>query len=60
MRKTNKERINRIENTNYLATLEVKEAIRDIKTAYKFRYISQAHEFYKKWREEYLNDITRW
>lgn len=60
MRKTNKERINRIENTNYLATLEVKEAIRYIKTAYKFKYISQAHEFYKKWCEEYIKDSMRW
>ena len=53
-------RINKIENTNYLATIEVKEAITYIKTAYRFKNITQAEETYKNWRKEYLKDITRW
>ena len=53
-------RINKIENTNYLATIEVKEAITYIKTAYSFKNITQAQEVYKDWRKEYLKDNTRW
>ena len=53
-------RINKIENTNYLATIEVKEAITYIKTAYSFKNITQAEETYKNWRKEYLKDYTRW
>lgn len=53
-------RINKIENTNYLATIEVKEAITYIKTAYSFKDITQAEETYKNWRKEYLKDYTRW
>lgn len=63
MRIKNKERlkrINKIENTNYLATIEVKEAITYIKTAYSFKNITQAEETYKNWRKEYLKDNTRW
>lgn len=53
-------RKNKIENTNYLATIEVKEAITYIKTAYGFKTIAQANETYKNWRKEYLKDNTRW
>lgn len=53
-------RINKIENTNYLATIEAKEAITYIKTAYSFKDITQAQETYKNWRKEYLKDNTRW
>ena len=53
-------RINKIENTNYLATIEAKEAIDYIKTAYSFKDITQAQETYKNWRKEYLKDNTRW
>ena len=53
-------RINKIENTNYLATIEVKEAIAYIKIAYSFKDITQAQETYKNWRKEYLKDNTRW
>lgn len=53
-------RINKIENTNYLATIEAKEAITFIKTAYGFKDITQAQEVYKNWRKEYLKDNTRW
>lgn len=63
MRIKNKERLkrkNKIENTNYLATIEVKEAITYIKTAYSFKDITQAQEVYKDWRKEYLKDNTRW
>lgn len=53
-------RKNKIENTNYLATIEVKEAIDYVKTAYSFKDITQAYEVYKDWRKEYLKDNTRW
>ena len=53
-------RINKIENTNYLAMIEVKEAIVYVKTAYEFKDITQAEETYKNWRKEYLKDNTRW
>lgn len=53
-------RKNKIENTNYLATIEVKEAIDYVKTAYEFKDIVQAQETYKNWRKEYLKDNTRW
>ena len=53
-------RINKIENTNYLANIEVKEAINYIKVAYGFKDITQAQEVYKNWRKEYLKDNTRW
>lgn len=63
MRIKNKERLkrkNKIENTNYLATIEVNEAIDYVKTAYSFKDITQAQEVYKDWRKEYLKDNTRW
>lgn len=41
-------RKNKIENTNYLATIEVKEAIDYVKTTYSFKDITQAQETYKK------------
>lgn len=53
-------RINKIENTNYLATIEVKEAITYVKTAYSFKDLTQVQETYKNWRKEYLKDNTRW
>ena len=53
-------RIKKIENTNYLATVEVKEAIQYIKTAYGYKNITQAQEVYKNWRKEYLNDRGRY
>lgn len=53
-------RINKIENTNYLATIEAKEAITYIKTVYSFKGITQAQETYKNWCKEYLKDNTRW
>ena len=53
-------RIKKIENTDYLANIEVKEAINYIKTAYQFKDIIQAQEVYKNWRKEYLNDRGRY
>lgn len=53
-------RKNKIENTNYLATIEVKEAITYIKSAYGFKDTTQANETYKNWRKDYLKDNTRW
>ena len=53
-------RKNKIENTNYLATIEVKEAIDYVKTAYSFKDITQAQETYKNWRKEYLKDRKRY
>ena len=53
-------RIKKIENTDYLANIEVKEAIQYIKTAYQFKDIVQAQEVYKNWRKEYLNDRGRY
>ena len=53
-------RIKKIENTDYLANLEVKEAIHYIKTAYSYKNIVQAQEVYKNWRKEYLNDRGRY
>ena len=53
-------RIKKIENTDYLANIEVKEAINYIKTAYQFKDIVQAQEVYKNWRKEYLNDRGRY
>ena len=53
-------RKNKIENTNYLAGIEVKEAIDYVKTAYSFKDITQAQETYKNWRKEYMKDNTRW
>ena len=55
-----KKKKNKIENTNYLAGIEVKEAIYYVKTAYSFKDITQAQETYKNWRKEYLKDYTRW
>ena len=63
MKIKNSERLkrkNKIENTNYLATIEVKEAIDYVKTAYSFKDTTQAQETYKNWRKEYLKDYTRW
>lgn len=53
-------RIKKIENTDYLANKEVKEAIQYIKTAYQFKDIVQAQEVYKNWRKDYLNDRRRY
>lgn len=53
-------RIKKIENTNYLATVEVKEAINYIKVAYGYTDIVQAQEVYKNWRKDYLNDRGRY
>nr|DAX05815.1 MAG TPA: hypothetical protein [Caudoviricetes sp.] len=53
-------RKNKIENTNYLATVEVRDAIIYIKTAYGYKNIVQAQEVYKNWRKEYLKDIRRY
>lgn len=53
-------RKNKIENTNYLATVEVRDAINYIKVAYGYKDIVQAQETYKNWRKEYLKDNTRW
>lgn len=63
MKIKNSERLkrkNKIENTNYLATIEVKEAITYVKIAYSFKDIIQAQETYKNWRKEYMKDNTRW
>ena len=53
-------RIKKIENTNYLATVEVRDAVNYIKTAYGYKNIVQAQEVYKNWRKEYLNDRGRY
>ena len=53
-------RIKKIENTNYLATVEVRDAINYIKVAYGYKNIDQAQEVYKNWRKEYLNDRGRY
>ena len=53
-------RIKKIENTDYLATVEVKEAINYIKTAYQFKDIVQVQEVYKNRRKEYLKDRGRY
>lgn len=53
-------RIKRIENTNYLATVEVRDAINYIKVAYGYKNIVQAQEVYKNWRKEYLKDRKRY
>lgn len=53
-------RIKKIENTNYLATVEVRDAINYIKVAYGYKNITQAQEVYKNWRKEYLNDRGRY
>lgn len=49
-------RIKKIENTDYLATVEVRDAINYIKVAYGYKNIVQAQEVYKNWRKDYLND----
>lgn len=53
-------RIKKIENTNYLATVEVRDAINYIKVAYGYKNIVQAQEVYKNWRKEYLKDRGRY
>ena len=53
-------RIKKIENTDYLATVEVRDAINYIKVAYGYKNIVQAQEVYKNWRKEYLNDRKRY
>ena len=53
-------RIKKIENTDYLATVEVRDAINYIKTAYGYKNIVQAQEVYKNWRKDYLNDRGRY
>lgn len=51
MGKRIEKRINKIENTEYLASKEVDDAIRYIRKAYGFKYLSQAREIYKNWRK---------
>ena len=53
-------RIKKIENTNYLATVEVRDAINYIKVAYGYKNIVQAQEVYKNWRKDYLKDRKRY
>lgn len=53
-------RIKKIENTDYLATVEVRDAINYIKTAYGYKNIVQAQEVYKNWRKDYLKDRKRY
>ena len=53
-------RIKKIENTDYLANVEVRDAINYIKVAYGYKDIVQAQEVYKNWRKEYLNDRGRY
>lgn len=53
-------RIKKIENTNYLATVEVRDAINYIKVAYGYKDIVQAQEVYKNWRKDYLKDRWRY
>lgn len=63
MKIKNSERLRRkkkIENTDYLANIEVKEAINYIKVAYGYKDIVQAQEVYKNWRKEYLKDRGRY
>ena len=63
MKIKNSERLRRkkkIENTDYLANIEVKEAINYIKVAYGYKNIVQAQEVYKNWRKEYLKDRKRY
>lgn len=60
MGKRIEERIYKIENTEYLASKEVDDAIRYIRKAYGFKYLSQAREIYKNWRKEYIKDNRRW
>lgn len=60
MGKRIEKRINKIENTEYLASKEVDDAIRYIRKAYGFKHLSQAREIYKNWRKEYIKDNRRW
>ena len=53
-------RIKKIENTDYIANVEVRDAINYIKTAYGYKNIVQAQEVYKNWRKEYLKDGKRY
>ena len=53
-------RIKKIENTDYLATVEVRDAINYIKVAYGYKGIFQAQEVYKNWRKDYLKDRKRY
>ena len=53
-------RIKKIENTDYLANVEVRDAINYIKVAYGYKDIVQAQEVYKNWRKEYLKDRKRY
>ena len=53
-------RIKKIENTDYLATVEVRDAINYIKVAYGYKDIVQAQEVYKNWRKDYLKDRGRY
>lgn len=60
MGKRIEKRINKIENTEYLASKEVDDAISYIRKAYGFKYLYQAREIYKNWRKEYIKDNRRW
>ena len=53
-------RIKKIENTDYLATVEVRDAINYIKVGYGYKNIVQGQEVYKNWRREYLKDRKRY
>ena len=53
-------RINNIENTEYLANMEVRDAIKYIKVAYGYKDLVQAQDIYKNWRKEYLKDRKRY
>ena len=53
-------RIKKIENTDYLANVEVRDAVNYIKAAYGYKNIVQAQEVYKNWRKDYLKDRKRY
>lgn len=53
-------RIKKIENTDYLATVEVRDAINYIKVAYGYKNMVQAQEVYKNWRKDYLKERKRY
>lgn len=59
MGKRIEKRINKIENTEYLASKEVDDAISYIRKAYGFKYLSQAREIYKIGVRN-IKDNRRW
>lgn len=60
MGKRIEKRINKIENTEYLTSKEVDDAIRYIRKTYGLKYTSEAYKFYKNWRNDYIKDNRRW